>query len=543
VTEILRDTVTTPEREASYLAAGLWDDSTLTGRLAEHARRRPAAIAVLDQFSPAATFRDLDRDSNRVAHHLGSIGISPGDVVALQLPNWYPCVAVAVGAMKAGAVVNPMLPIYRERELRHMLRLPRTKVVFTPGDYRGFDHRGMLARLRPELPDLEHHLVIEPGRDRFEAMFGAASDAPVSTQLPAASVSELMFTSGTEAEPKAIMHTERTLTASLRATWQALDLGAHDVVWMPAPIGHSTGFNHGLRLAAYHGLPLVLQDHWDPVAGARLVEAHRLTHTVLSTTFLRDLTRAAGAGAGDVSSLRLFGCGGAPIPPEAVTEAAEVGINVLRVYGATEVLVATWSRPTSPLEKRIHTEGPPMPGVEIEARDEEGRAVVDEDGELYVRSPSACVGFFADDARTRATITPDGWVRTGDLVRVDRDGYMAIVGRRKEIIIRGGLNIAPAEIESLVMRVPGVRMAAVIGVPDERLGEITCACVVLEPGATLDLDRLVAHLKVLGLATFKLPQRLEIVDEMPTTATGKIRKHVLLERLSPPVAGGPLASG
>jgi acyl-CoA synthetase (AMP-forming)/AMP-acid ligase II len=542
VAERLRDVVTTPEREADYLARGLWDGTTLAARLAEHAAGRPDAVAVVEQGGERpATFADLDRDSNRVAHFLRRSGVAPGDVVALQLPNWYPSVAIALGAMKAAAVVNPMLPIYRERELRHMLGLARTGVVFTPGGYRGFDHPALIERLRPDLPDLAHHVVVEPGLDRFREAFGAESDRALPALLPAASVSELMFTSGTEAEPKAVMHTERTLNATLRATREALGLTGEDVVWMPAPIGHSTGFNHGLRLAVFLGLPLVLQDRWDPVEGARLVERHRCTHTVLSTTFMEDLTRAAREGAGDVSSLRLFGCGGAPIPPEAVTAAAAVGITCLRVYGATEVLIGAWNRPESPLEKRVHTDGLAVRGVEIEVRDDAGRPVVGEAGELFVRSPSGSVGFFADDARTGATFSPDGWIRTGDLVRLDADGYIAVVGRRKEIIIRGGLNVAPSEIEELIQRIPGVRMVAVVGVPDARLGETTCACVVLEPGARLTFDGLVAHLREAGLATFKLPERLEVMDELPTTATGKVRKHLLVARLGA-VQGGPAGS-
>jgi acyl-CoA synthetase (AMP-forming)/AMP-acid ligase II len=531
MTDLLQDMVTTPDRETMYVRSGLWDDVRLIDRIVEHASNTPNAAAVVDEDAATPiTFRQLDTDSNRVAALLLDRGLRPGDIVAMQLPNWYASVAVAVGVMKVGAVINPLLPIYRERELRHMLGLGSTRFIFTPGVYRDFYHPALVAHLQQSLPDLKHHFVVSPVLDELLELPARAGGPYV--DRPAASVAELMFTSGTEAAPKAIMHTERTLNATLRATCSGLGMSASsDSVWMPAPIGHSTGFNHGLRLALYYGVPLILQDRWDPDKAAKLVERHRPTHTLLSTTFLRDLVRSARRGAGDVSSLSLFGCGGAPIPSELVGEAREVGINCLRLYGATEVLVATWNRPGSPEAQRTHTDGLPLPGVEVEVRDDQGDSLVGQIGEIYVRSASASVGFFRDEERTQATYR-DGWVRSGDLGVLDSEGYLSITGRRKEIIIRGGLNIAPREIEDLILKIPGVSAVAVIGLPDERLGETACACVALTPGATLTFDQVIDHLRGTGLATFKWPQRLEIVNEMPTTATGKIRKHMLVAQLN-----------
>jgi acyl-CoA synthetase (AMP-forming)/AMP-acid ligase II len=527
----LADVVTTPEREAALLKAGWWDDVTISDRLSLHAHEQPEAIAVVDPTSgDRATFARLAADAARVAAFLGDSGVEPGEVVALQLPNWYSSIAIALGCLQAGAVVNPMLPIYRSHEIRHMLHVGRAKVIFTPSRYRGFDYEEMIESMRGDLPRLTRHVVVGPDSDVCERLFGRYHQVPQSRR-GAGEICELMFTSGTEAEPKAIMHSERTLNASARATTEALGITASDVVWMPAPIGHATGFNHGMRLAVYHGLKLVLQDIWDPFEGARLVSAEHCTHTLLATTFLRDLIGARRAGADDVSSLRLFGCGGAPVTPGLVREAEEVGIGCLRLYGATEVLVATWNRPASPLTKRLHTEGPPLDGVELAVRDDGGRPLVGEPGELFVRSPSGCLGFFHDPVRTSMTFGDDGFIRSGDLGVLDEEGFFTIAGRKKEIIIRGGLNIAPREIEDLLADVQGVRQVAVVGLPDDRLGEITCACVVLEPNANLSLEAAVEHLKAAGLATFKLPQRLEIVDMLPTTATGKIRKQVLVARL------------
>jgi non-ribosomal peptide synthetase component E (peptide arylation enzyme) len=221
--------------------------------------------------------------------------------------------------------------------------------------------------------------------------------------------------------------------------------------------------------------------------------------------------------------MRCFGCGGAPVPAELVRAATERGIGVLRLYGSTEVLVGTWNRPDSPDDKKADTDGRAMSHVEIRA---------DADGELLTRGPNCCVGFFDDPERTAATFDAEGWVRSGDLVTIDDDGHLTVVGRKKEIIIRGGMNIAPREVEELLVAFPEVQRAAVVGLPDERLGERMCACVVLAPGSTLDLATVVERLEAGGLAKFKLPQRLVVVDALPTTASGKVQKHEIVRSLS-----------
>ena len=227
-----------------------------------------------------------------------------------------------------------------------------------------------------------------------------------------------------------------------------------------------------------------------------------------------------------MTSLTRFGCGGAPVPPELVRAGIDAGINVLRIYGLTEALVVSWNRPGSSLEQRMHTDGCALPEVELDVWD----------GEVMVRGPNVCVGLFDDPERERAIFTDDGWLRTGDVGTLDDDGHLSIVGRKKEIIIRGGLNIAPREIEDLLCEIPGVRAAAVIGVPDERLGERTCACVVAD--RTIELDEVVAFLRGRELATYKLPEMLRLVTELPTTPSGKVRKvelrdMVLAEGVAP----------
>jgi acyl-CoA synthetase (AMP-forming)/AMP-acid ligase II len=545
--------VTSEERRRTYISGGLWDDSTLAGRVREGAAVDPAATAVIDETS-AHTIGDLAAEAGQVAESWRQLGVGSGDVVSIQLPNWYEAVVVAVAAQSLGAVINPLLPNYRVRELSHVFATARPAVIVTPGEYRGFDHGDLVREVAGQTGLAPLHVVARApraagGTVSFESLLESKQELAAGE---AESVSELIFTSGTEAVPKAIMHTEQTANFSVRVAYADLDLGRSDVVWMPSPIGHSTGFNYGVRFALYHRLPLVLQDRWDGSTAVELVATHNCSYTLAASTFLQDLVHASQEAGTELPSLRFFGCGGAPVPVSLVDAAEDRRIGVLRLYGSTEVLVATWNRPWSDREKRRRTDGTPMSHVEVrvppddDARGAAGAAGVAGAagaagaGEIYVRGPNTCVGFFADEERTKATFDADGWVRSGDVGELDGDGYLSIVGRKKEIIIRGGLNIAPREIEDLMAGFPEVARAAVVGLPDDRLGERMCACVVLHPPASaLTLDEVVARLKTSGLATYKLPERLEILTALPTTASGKVQKHEIVRHLTEkePVSG------
>lgn len=524
------DVVTGGERREHYLTQGLWNEDTLADRVTRHAAEHPDAVAVVDLGGDRAnTYSDLERDADRVASHLAALGVRPGDIVAVQLPNWYETAVVDLAVLKAGGVLNSMLPIYRAKELRHMLNVGSVAVLVTPTTYRGHDYVAMVRALRGGVPALEHHIAIpDPAGDDWLAT--AALEAAEPAPRPAANaVSELIFTSGTEARPKAVMHTEQTTNFSVRSCWSTLGMTPEDVIWMPSPIGHSTGLNFGLRMALYHGLPLVLQDRWDAAAAASLIERHRCSYTLVATPFVKDLVEHARSCSCDLSSLNRLGCGGAPVPRELVAAAGRLGATTLRIYGSTEALVVTWNRPADPEAKRLETDGLPIDDVDIEVRSDDGRVLIGEPGEIYVRGPNTSVGFFADPERTAETYAADGWVRSGDLGVVDEQGYLAIVGRRKEIIIRGGLNIAPREVEDLIGTHPDVLEVAVVGVPDDRLGEIMCACVVPRGRTPLELNDIVDFCRDSGLATHKLPQRLLLRENLPRTASGKVQKYRLVE--------------
>jgi acyl-CoA synthetase (AMP-forming)/AMP-acid ligase II len=532
---LLQDVVTSEERRKDYVSRGLWDSSTLAGRVALHAGLRPDDLAVVDDTGEHS-YSQLAAHAAALADEFRARGIGSSHVVSIQLPNWYEAVVSAVAVQSMGAVINPLLPNYRARELVNVFATARPAAILTPGVYRDFEYSRLIDSVANETGVHPLHIPVraEPlaGQTGFEGLVGSRAG-----RLDAGAadlISELIFTSGTEARPKAIMHTEQTANFSVRVAHSDLGLHESDVVWMPSPVGHSTGFNYGVRFALYHGLPLILQDRWDPQRAVDLVLGRGCSYTLAATTFLADLVSAARRNDSRLTSLRFFGCGGAPVPESLVESADETGIRVLRLYGSTEVLVATWNRPTSTPGQRRRTDGVAMSDVDVEIRDEFGNPVVgDAPGEIHVRGPNTCVGFFDDEARTAATFDPEGWVRSGDLATLDSEGYLTIVGRKKEIIIRGGLNIAPREIEELILTFAEVERVAVVGLPDPRLGERMCACVVLVPGASsLELHDVVARLKAMGVANFKLPERLEILAELPTTASGKIQKHEIVRELT-----------
>jgi acyl-CoA synthetase (AMP-forming)/AMP-acid ligase II len=540
-------TYRTRETEEHYRSVGWWDQVTLVDRVREHATNRPDAIAIIDSSDDRRiTYAQLWHDASTFAAFLISRGIKPGDGVSVQLPNSYETAVVDLGVLAAGAVLNPLLPNYRAHELRHVLAVSHAKAYITPDAYRGFDHLVMARDLLASSPEIHTHVVVASlpdatvapeSFDLRDVLSNASRNDPALPTLDASAVSELIFTSGTEAAPKAIMHSEQTANINVLATVEAMDLTAQDVVWMPSPIGHSTGLNCGLRVALYAGLPIVLQDRWDPDRAAELIERERCTYTLAATTFLTDLVRTLQSTRRDVSSMRAFGCGGAPVPPDLVVAAAAVGVTVLRIYGSTEGLIITWNRGNSPLDKRANTDGLAMPNVEVEIRDDADQVVGHGvEGEIHVRGPEVCIGFFDDPERMARVFTDDGWLRSGDLGVIDAQGYLTIVGRKKEIIIRGGMNIAPREIEDLLCEMPAVRAAAVIGLPDERLGELVCACIVADE--PLDLADIVAFLRARDLATYKLPQAIRVIDAIPMTASGKLRKAVLRDAIVADMARG-----
>jgi cyclohexanecarboxylate-CoA ligase len=544
------DPVLPASRRAAARAGGFWPDRTLIDDLARRVAETPEEEALVAYRAETGqreslTWRDLDRQARRLARNLARLGVGRGDVISCQLPNWPEFTLTYLAALHLGAAVNPLMPIFRARELRFMLAHAEAKGLVIPARFRGFDYREMIASLRPELPALAHVFAVGSGEeDDFAHLLAPlAADAaeeeapPPFSPLTADEVTQLIYTSGTTGEPKGVMHTSNTLYANILPYAARLGLGRETRILMASPMAHQTGFMYGLMMPVILGARVILQDVWDPRRALHIIAAEGVDFTMASTPFLADLTRAAAAAGTAPSSLRLFVCAGAPIPGPLVEAArTTLRVQVLSAWGMTENGAVTLTRPEDPPERAVNTDGCPLPGAEIKVVDPAGLSLPPgREGRLLVRSVSNFVGYHkrpewnATDA--------EGWFDTGDLARLDETGYVRITGRAKDIIIRGGENIPVVEIEALLYAHPAIAQVALVAYPDPRLGERACAVVVLKEGATLDLAALTRHLEALGVARPYWPERLEIVTEMPMTASGKIQKFRLRQWLREKDAG------
>ena len=524
--------------------AGLWPDKLVLDYLDDAVAGgpdRPAIVGYNSETGETTTlsYAEFDRLSRKVALALIGLGVEVGEVVSCQLPNWWQFTVLHVACVRIGAISNPLMPIFRERELSFMLGLAEAKVLVAPASFRGFDYRAMVADLRADLPALDHAFFIGgDGDDAFEGTFLAGDDVPADAasaifadRRPGPNdVTEIIYTSGTTGEPKGAMHTANTLFGCLGPFHKWLPMTADDVFLMASPMAHQTGFLYGMLAPIMLGARSVLQDLWNPRRAIEIIRDNRATFTMASTPFLNDLAGQGEPGSDDVASLRTFLSAGAPVPPALVERAQQrLDVQVLSGWGMTEVGLATCCRPGDPPEKIFATDGHVMEGSDVQVVDAGGAVVpVGVEGFLKTRGSAMFVGYLKRP--NLYSLDDDGWFDTGDLARMDADGYIRISGRSKDIIIRGGENIPVVEVEAVLFRHPAVQDVAIVGVPDQRLGERGCAYVQCKPGASLDFGEMIDHLAAENMARQYLPEFLEIVDEFPRTPSGKIQKFVLRER-------------
>jgi cyclohexanecarboxylate-CoA ligase len=521
-----------PERAVQDRQDGRWLDRFVDGYAAEAARLTPSAPAVIDRTA-CLSYAEADRRVRATAASLQDMGVSRGEVVSWQLPNWHEAYVLHQAILRIGAVSNPIIPIYRQRELSYILSEAGSRVFVMPETFRGFSHTDMVADIRPSLPRLEHVVLCRPsGASGFPdfADLAAGDRRPGSVERSPDDPMLLLFTSGTTALPKGAVHTHNTLDYENRSIIDVFGLTASDVVFMPSPVSHITGLLYGLQLPAMLGTAVVFQDVWDPGVALELIERHRCTFTVAATPFLHGVTYHPRLGSFDVSSMRVFACGGADVPPGLIRDARErLGCVASRIYGSTEFPTLSTCGPDDPAAKGAMTDGRPIGAAGCRVVDSDDRVLPPgEVGELLVTGPELFLGYLrhADDL---GSFTPDGWFRTGDMAVLDADGYLTIRGRKKDIVLRGGENISVAEVEDLLFDHPRISEIAIVAMPDPVMVERACAFIVPQGEAPPTLQDLASYLGDRGVAKQKIPERVEVVSELPKTLSGKVQKFRLRE--------------
>ena len=527
-----------PQTIEQYTKSGEWPGLTIWNAALQFLESAPNQVVVVDGAQKYKV-RQLVEAARALAAGLHEAGLRPGDVISFQLPNWWETVVINLAACASGLVCNPIVPIYREGEVRYILRDARTKAFFVTPSFRGFDYAAMASQLRSELPALDHVILVrgssQSGMLTFDALLdkgrGHVWNPPT---LNPNAVKLVLYTSGTTGSPKGVLHTHNTLMSEINAVIRCWEVSSKDVVIMPSPVTHVTGYLYGLEMPFVVQCSVVLMERWEAALAANLIDLHGATLTVGATPFLTELTQQA-VKCGGLPSMRVFASGGAPVPPEIVRKARNAMVNcaVFRVYGSSEAPTVTLGlSPNDAADFGATTDGRIVNNF-VRLYDSAGTAEVPagQEGEVTVQGPEVMLGY-TNWEHTEEAFDQDGFFHTGDLAVISHGDFLIISGRKKDLIIRGGENISAKEIEDVLHANASIGEVAVVAMPHSRLGEGVCAFVVAAQGADVTLGSIAAILDAAGLARQKYPERLEVVLDLPRTASGKVQKNLLRDRIA-----------
>jgi fatty-acyl-CoA synthase len=547
--------VTSDQREAGGV---LFDtlDRTL--------RRDPDGLAIVDR-GIRLTWAEVDERSRQVARGLLARGVGRGDHVAVWLPNWSEWLLIWLGALRLGAVVVPVNTKFKAHEAGYVIRKSDAKVLFVPSSFLGIRYEELLREICPtwsvgadrpctELPELRDLVVLgEPselgmGYEEFltagdEVGSGAVDEA--SRQVVPDDAVAIVFTSGTTGFPKGVVHDHRVLRM-MTAVSEWFSYSSDDRILGHLPLFHVAGLFSSFLPAMINGGAFVLMEQWDPTRALELIDSERVSVLSGIPTHFLDLLSHSELDSYDTSSLRIGWIGGATIPPEVIRGCSEtLGMDgLLPIYGMTETTSTTAvGRVDDPLDVRLSGKGLPIGGYEVSVVDPSTGAHLrpGEEGEIVVRGYTVMRGYYRDPEATAAVFDDDGWFHTGDLGIFDRDGYLQITGRLKDMFIVGGNNVHPADVENVLLRMPGIRQAYVVARQDDRLGEVGVAFIERDSDDAPSREDVVAYCRA-HLSSFKVPRDVVFMDSWPLTPTGKIQRFRLRELASEPAGPARVAS-
>ena len=532
----------TDEMISRFRAAGYWGTNTWGDHIDQNAARDPDGEAVVDR-KHRWSFAEFKRLVDLTALGFLDLGIAREEIVAVQLPNWAEYMVVRFALSKIGAITLPLNVRMGEHEAEYFLKQTLATCLVLPAEYSGKDYVSVGEKLKAENPSLRSVVVVggegASWMKRLEEMFdapyheGATTDRLAKLNITADDIDILCPTSGTtQGRYKVSMKSHNSHMALFPFYVHQANLTSADRMLGLAPITQPMGAN-AMCLMVTTGSTVIQSEHFSAESALALLEAERCTFMFAISTHLVDMTNCPTLDQYDLSPLTSLMSGGAYVPPEVARQVeARMGAKIVIMYGAMDGWVGSGVTVDDPEDKRHNTIGKPLPGCEVAIFDEAATRQLPqgEVGEIAGRSPANSLGYFNDPEADMAVFRVDDWAFNGDLGMIDEDGYVKILGRSKDIIIQGGQNIVPTELEDLLMTHPKVANVAVIGMPDHRLGEVVCAYIILKADAvTLSLEETVEFLKEHKVAPYKLPRRVELVDTFPTHKGDKVLKTELVE--------------
>jgi fatty-acyl-CoA synthase len=528
-----------------YYSPGEIPPGRTLGEYFDHTADRYSERTALIFRERQITWGELKHLVDRLTLAFMDLGIRQGDMIVILFPNRPEFILTLLAAAKLGAVSVPVSERLRRKEIEYILRQTEAKAVASVSEIRGFSFSDLFQELRQIIPTLKHVMVSgarrHPGELIFEEVVAPKEEESgpgnyykevYVKQFPveADDLLEIIFTSGTTGTPKGVMHSHNTRCRSALGTATSIGLRPEDIWLIMVPLSHTTALVNAFYSSVIKGSCQVLLETWNVEEAMQEIARHRVTLPIGVPTMPIMMLQSPDFDQYDFTSLRAMVLAGAPLPIEVARQVIQkMGCYVTSAYGMTETAMSNITRLDDPVEVVCETVGRPQPGMEHKVVDEKRRIVpLGVKGEACARGQNVCLGYFQDPERTAQTIDGQGWIYSGDLATMDESGNLRIVGRIKDMIVRGGENISPTEIEDILYTFPKVAQVSVVAIPDERLGEKTCACIIPKPGGSITQEELKAFFKD-RVAHFKIPDRVELMAEFPMTPSGKIRKNVLRE--------------
>lgn len=520
-----------------YYEQGYWTEKTLLDYWNIAAQTYREREYITDSRGLRLTYGEIDSMASRLAKFLQQRGVKPGEIIACQIPVWYEFAVLAVACWKIGAVIHPISISYEAPDVAYFLDLHKPVVFVCPSQFRNRDYGAQIQTLLPQAPQLQQVILLEYDQPEKGKVIGLSEilqscpELQADTKISASDdVAVLLCTSGSTGVSKGAMLTHNNILFAELQFNRELGLTKDDVMFMPSPLNHATGFQHGLIATMLMGARVVLQQKFQVAQAVDLMNQEGCTYSMGATTFVHDILHYLEETGKSLDSMRFYLCGGAPVPSVMVQTAWKYGLRLCEVYGSTESTPHIFTPPEETLFHNGTISGRPVVGVEVRVVNENGQDVADgEEGEEWSRGPNVFVGYTTEHP-AGCSLDDDGWFHSGDLCVKNADGYVRITGRVKDIIIRGGENLNANQLNENLAGCPQLKEHTVIGMPDERMGERICAYAVLREGEdAFTLMDLLSYLQNKGVPKWQWPEHLEIVEALPKTDSGKIKKYVLVD--------------